>query len=109
MTKPSNNFKSLLSDINELNSQETQQVFIPSLGRDVPFAPLTVKQQKKVLSSGVDTNIENLTFSNCMNSIITENIKDKNITIYTILAIRTLSIAVSQVRRYQENIVISLN
>lgn len=84
MTKAPNNFKSLLSDINKLNSQETQQVFIPSLGRDVPFAPLTVKQQKKVLSSGVDTNIENLTFSNCMNSIITENIKEKNITIYTI-------------------------
>lgn len=84
MSKKSGNFKSLLADINKLNDQETYQIYVPSLGREVPFSPLTVKQQKKILSSGVDTKIENLTFSNSINEIMATNIKESNIEIYTI-------------------------
>lgn len=84
MSKKPGNFKSLLADINKLNDQETFKIYIPSLGRDVDFSPLTVKQQKKILSSGVDTNIENLTFSNSINEIMTTNIKQPDVKIYTI-------------------------
>ena len=66
-------FKSILAGINELNKQQIQKVYIPSIGEEINFKPLTIKQQKHILSSGVDTNIENMSFSNTMNDIILEN------------------------------------
>lgn len=66
-------FKDILAGVSELNKQQLVEVFVPSLNTDVNFKPLTVKQQKQLLSSGVDTEIENLTFSNTTNSIIMEN------------------------------------
>ena len=53
-------FKSILAGINELNKQQIQKVYIPSIGEEINFKPLTIKQQKHILSSGVDTNIENI-------------------------------------------------
>lgn len=63
----------ILTSVNELNKQQIQSIYIPSVKDNVNFKPLTVKQQKLLLTSGVDLEIENLTFSNTINEIIMEN------------------------------------
>ena len=75
-------YKNLLASINELNNKESLGVFVPSTGNEVQFSPLTVKQQKLLLSSSVDTDFENLSFMNAVNNIITTNCK-QNIRILT--------------------------
>ena len=73
VVKKGSDYKQILASISELNKQQILDVYIPSINDTLSFKPLTVKQQKLILSSGVDTEIENLTFSNTMNSIIIEN------------------------------------
>lgn len=63
----------ILKSVGELNKQQINEIYVPSLKESVSFKTLTVKQQKQLLSSGVDVEIENLTFSNTINSIIMEN------------------------------------
>lgn len=71
--KKKSNLKQILAGVSELNKQQITEVFVPSVGDVINFKPLTVKQQKQILSSSVDTEIENLSFSNTMNEIILEN------------------------------------
>ena len=75
MMSNNSSYKNLLASINELNSKDTLNVYVPSTGKDVPFSPLTVKQQKLLLSSSVDTDFENLSFMNTINDIILTNCK----------------------------------
>ncbi len=67
------NVNDILNSITELNKQNILSVYVPSLESEINFKPLTVKQQKLILSTGVDTEIENLAFANAMNDIILEN------------------------------------
>jgi len=67
------NVNDILASLSELNKKQIIKIYVPSMQEDISFRPLTVKQQKNLLSSGVDVEIENLTFSNTINSIITEN------------------------------------
>jgi hypothetical protein len=67
------NFKDILKSVTELNKQHIQSVYVPSVNDVINFKPLTVKQQKGILSSGVDMDVENLTFSNTINNIINDN------------------------------------
>lgn len=71
----SNNFKNLLSSIDALNDKSSVNVYVPSIDKEIPFAPMSVKQQKDLMSSGVDTNVENLSFMNMINTIIKDNCK----------------------------------
>lgn len=82
MMSNNSSYKNLLASINELNNKDTLSVYVPSAGNDVSFAPLTVKQQKLLLSSSVDTDFENLSFMNAINSIISTNCK-QNVRILT--------------------------
>ena len=75
MMSNNSSYKNLLASINELNNKELLSVYVPSAGSDVNFSPLTVKQQKLLLSSSVDTDFENLSFMNAINSIIKGNCK----------------------------------
>ena len=77
MMSNNSSYKNLLASINELNSKDTLNVYVPSTGKDIPFSPLTVKQQKLLLSSSVDTDFENLSFMNTVNDIILTNCKQK--------------------------------
>lgn len=72
-SKKKSDFKQILAGVTELSKQQIIDVFVPSINDNISFKPLTVKQQKLILSSGVDTEIENLSFSNAMNEIIVEN------------------------------------
>lgn len=78
------NFKEMLGTISKLNQQQIQDVYIPSFGSDVGFKPLSIKQQKQILSSGVDVDIESMSFANTMNDIIAENCTNKNVKIHSI-------------------------
>lgn len=82
MMSNNSSYKNLLASINELNDKDTLNVYVPSTGDDVQFSPLTVKQQKLLLSSSVDTDFENLSFMNAINDIIQANCK-QNIQILT--------------------------
>ena len=66
-------YKNILSSIGKLKAQEHVEVFIPSTGLSASFSPLTVKQQKDILASGVDANVENLSFMNTMSDIVLDN------------------------------------
>ena len=77
------NFKDLLSSIDALNESASAAVFVPSVGQEVQFSPMSVKQQKQILSSGVDNEVENLSFMNALNDIIITNCRDKKIKILT--------------------------
>ena len=52
-------FKEILSSIDDLNRKNLVSVYIPTFNESVMFKPLTVKQQKMILSSGVDMEVEN--------------------------------------------------
>ena len=71
-------YKDILKNIKELKSRDIVSVYLPTSGNTVDFTPLTVKQQKQILSSGVDTEVENLTFANITNDIIKENALSKS-------------------------------
>ena len=75
-------YKDLLTGIQELNQQETTDVYVISAKQKVKFAPLSVKQQKNIMSSGIDTDIESLSFTNTLNDIILENITEKHIPVH---------------------------
>ena len=77
------NFKDLLSSIDALNESSAASVYVPSIKQDVPFSPMSVKQQKKILASGIDNEVENLSFMNALNDIICENCRDGKVKILT--------------------------
>lgn len=74
-------YKNILSSINELKSNEVVSVFVPSVGKTVNFDPLTVKQQKDLLSSSVDTDFENLSFLNTLSEVMLANCKTPGVKI----------------------------
>ena len=67
------NFDQIMSSVADLNKQHITSLYVPSVNDYMNFKPMTVKQQKKIISSSMDTKIQNLTFSNTINDIILEN------------------------------------
>ena len=78
------NFKDMLSTISKLNQQQVQDIYVPSIDKEISFNPLSIKQQKAILSSGVDVDIESMSFSNTMNDIIKENCLNKAVKILAV-------------------------
>ena len=79
--KPKSTYKDLLAGIEKLNQQEVSDVYVMSAGKTVPFHPLSVKQQKTILSTGVDTELESLSSTNNINSVIMKNCTDPDLNI----------------------------
>lgn len=74
-------YKNILSSISDLQASDTVSVYVPSIGKEVTFNSLTVKQQKQLLQSSVDSEFENLSFLNTLNEIILVNCTDKRVKI----------------------------
>lgn len=74
-------YKNILSSINDLQASDTVSVYVPSAATEITFNSLTVKQQKLLLQSSVDTEFENLSFLNTLNEIILTNCTDKRVKI----------------------------
>ena len=71
-------FNTLLSDLKTYRDTVTCEAYVPSLGRELNFKPITVTQQSKIITSLVtqerDSNA--FSYSAAINSIILENINE---------------------------------
>ncbi len=65
--------KSVLERLKEINASKGENIFLPSLGKKVKFSPFTLKQQKDLLSKLPDDSSGVLSFNNNFNSIIIDN------------------------------------
>ena len=75
MAKKSN-YKNILGELDKLTKSKTLQAYIPTLDKDLPFLPITVKQQKSIITSTLDAIITNTVFNNTVNDIIKTNAPD---------------------------------
>jgi|SRR6056300_1538527 hypothetical protein len=92
-------FNNLLNDITRLNESDGHELWVLSLNRAVRFSPITVKQQKSLLTSGMTVRIKNAAFLNCVNDILVTNCRedvDLKIIDRSLLALQLRSIAVSK-------------
>lgn len=68
-------FDKLLNDINRLNEQDEQLIYVLSKNDTVPFKPLTLKQQKEIITSTTHET-PTMEFLNVLDKIIEENCLD---------------------------------
>jgi hypothetical protein len=68
---------SILSKLNELNNSNLISVYVPSAKKAMQFKPLSVKQQKDLIKSGLDGALAGITISNIIGEIILDNAVDK--------------------------------
>lgn len=67
------NLTQILSMLKELDSNNSFDVFIPSLQKEIKFKQLTTEQLKRILKTLLDNPINNQEFILVLNSIIKEN------------------------------------
>ena len=65
--------KSVLERLKEINASKGENIFLPSLGKKAKFTPFTLKQQKDMLAKLPDDTSGVLSFNNNFNSIIIDN------------------------------------
>lgn len=63
----------LIDKLKKANQKKSLDIFLPTLGKKVKFAPLTLKQQKELLSKVPETTYDIVQFNNIFNSIIVSN------------------------------------
>jgi hypothetical protein len=68
---------SILSKLNELNNSNLVSVYVPSAKKAMFFKPLSVRQQKDLIKSGLDGALAGITISNIIGEIILDNSVDK--------------------------------
>jgi hypothetical protein len=67
---------SILSKLNDFNNSNLISVFVPSAKKEMQFKPLSVKQQKDLIKSGLDGALAGITISNIIGQIILDNSVD---------------------------------
>jgi len=68
---------SILSKLNDLNNSNLITVYVPSAKKEMKFRPLSVKQQKDLIKSGLDGALAGITISNIIGEIIIDNSVEK--------------------------------
>jgi hypothetical protein len=68
----------ILNKLKEINNANLVSVYVPSAKKELSFRPLSVKQQKDLIKSGLDGIISGITISNVINDIILENSVEKH-------------------------------
>jgi hypothetical protein len=68
---------SILSKLNDHNNSNLISVFVPSTKKVMQFKPLSVKQQKDLIKSGLDGALAGVTISNIIGEIILDNSVEK--------------------------------
>lgn len=68
----------ILSKLKELNDANLVSVYVPSAKKEMKFRPLSIKQQKDLIKSGLDGNLSGITLSNVINQIILDNSIEKH-------------------------------
>lgn len=67
----------ILSKLKEINNLNLVSVFVPSAKKNITFKPLSAKQQKDLIKTGLDGNLSGVTLSNTINQIILDNSTEK--------------------------------
>jgi hypothetical protein len=68
----------ILSKLKEINDSNLVSVYVPSVGKSVNFKPISVKQQKDLIKSGLDGHLSGITISNTISQIILDNSVEKH-------------------------------
>lgn len=63
----------ILTKLKEFNNSNLVSVYVPSAKRELSFKPLSVKQQKDLIKTGLDGVLSGLTLSIVINNIVAEN------------------------------------
>lgn len=71
------NVGNILSRLNEISQSNLVSVYVPSAKKEMTFKPLSVKQQKDLIKSGLDGALGGVTISNVINQIIIDNSTEK--------------------------------
>jgi len=67
----------ILTKLKEINNSNLISVFVPSANKEMTFRPMSVKQQKDLIKSGLDGALAGVTISNIINDIIISNSTEK--------------------------------
>jgi hypothetical protein len=67
----------ILTKLKEINNSNLVSVYVPSAKKTMAFRPLSVKQQKDLIKSGLDGAMAGITISNIINDIVLENSVEK--------------------------------
>lgn len=68
----------ILSKLKEINDSNLVSVYVPSAGKNINFKPISVKQQKDLIKTGLDGTLSGITISNTINQIILDNSTEKH-------------------------------
>lgn len=68
----------ILSKLKEINESNLVTVYVPSAKKSMSFKPLSVKQQKDLIKSGLDGTLSGISISNIINQIIIDNSVEKH-------------------------------
>lgn len=69
----SNKFDSVFKDLENINEQSAVEAYVPSIGAFKKFKPISVLQQKKVISTINNSTLDSVALINALNEIIAEN------------------------------------
>lgn len=61
MSENKDTYKQLLAALEQSNINNTVDVFVPSVGREVKFTPLTIKHQKQIIATSLDNAVASIT------------------------------------------------
>ena len=67
----------LVNKLKEINSNNLVDVFVPSLNKKVKFTPLSVKQQKDIIKTGLEGTTAVIMLNNIFNDIMVKNSTEK--------------------------------
>lgn len=67
----------ILSKLKDINNSNLVSVYVPSADKFMNFRPLSVKQQKDLIKSGLDGALAGVTISNIISDIIISNSVEK--------------------------------
>jgi len=68
---------SILSKLNQINESNLISVYVPSAKKEMKFKPISVRQQKDLIKSGLDGILSGIIISNVINQVITDNSTEK--------------------------------
>jgi hypothetical protein len=97
MSQP-NDISGLMSNLDQINSQNLKPIFIPSLNREVNFKLLTAAQHKNIITTIMEQKNSGVSLAILLNHIIANNsterinynVTDKN---YILIALRAYSLS----------------
>lgn len=66
-------FSQVLTAVKNVADSQHVKIYVPSRGEEISFKPLTTKQQKDLIKTAADKNLNTVTFLNAVNDIINTN------------------------------------